>query len=152
MLPHFPDEVVETWLFEHNGQIDEFCEWPLESLRWSMIEIKTNELPFKDNGRDYQVSKNLEQLGDTRYQHDMKKHDWPMERIRAFIEQNGTWPRPILLFNNSDTSIKTYQGYPCGTPYHLMEGHKRLATLFYYMSKYELLENHKVWLSEVNGA
>ncbi|MEY8214147.1 MAG: hypothetical protein RPR97_06630, partial [Colwellia sp.] len=39
-LPNFPKIVIKTWLFEHNDQLDEFLEQPLESFIFKKSFLK----------------------------------------------------------------------------------------------------------------
>ena len=150
-LPRFPSQVIETWLWEHDSQIIDFVEFPLEKFHFRLEAMTLEELPFDDNGdgRDYQVGKNIDQLKDREYQLNMKTYNWPMQKIKTYIEQNGTWPVPPIVLKNTGGVVEKYDGYKCGIPYHLIEGHRRIAVMKFYKDDIELQPTHNIWLVSV---
>lgn len=150
ILPEFPKEVIETWFCEHNSQIDEFVQYPLERLKFSLEILRTDELPLENNGADYRVNQNINQLNDSRYQQNMEVYKWPMQNIKEYLFKYGTWPRPIIMLDNRGNLFPEFEGYPSGVPYHLMEGYRRVAVLKFYRKKAKLNNVHKVWVCSID--
>lgn len=150
LLPNFPEEVIEIWFCEHNSQVEGFAKYPLEKLKFELTIFSTNDLPLENNGADFKVAKNIEQLRNSKYQKNMKSNNWPMQRIKDYIFDNGTWPRPIIMLDNKDYLYPEHEGYPSGRPYHLMEGYRRVAVLKFYRNDANLNAIHKAWVCRAN--
>jgi hypothetical protein len=66
------------------------------------------------------------------------------EWLINFMRENQTWPLPILILENLGGNVRS----SLGQPYHLLEGHRRLAYLrsLYKASQKKMKSEHEIWL------
>jgi hypothetical protein len=67
-----------------------------------------------------------------------------MNRLAKYMEENGTWPIPPLVFDNPDGRFLSSCGLPYKEPYDLLEGHHRMAIL--YALGLHTTGSHRVWI------
>lgn len=148
ILPNFPTDVIETWLWEHSDQIEEFCSYCLDSLYFYEKCFDVNELLPIGNERNSPTFLNLRQLEDKEYQRNIQSNkDWPMSRLIFFISDNGTWPKkPIILDVTQSTEKPIINGYSVLSPWHIIEGRRRVAVLIHLRGKLDLKSRHKAWV------
>lgn len=140
-LPNMPQDVLHHWLYRNWGGIaDDYIRLGLDTLefgsapeQWSMDEV-----PIL-NCWAYHVIHGFEKDFD----YWLQKGEW----LAKYMNKYGTWPVPILLFDNYDglLSPRDYDDAP-GIPYHLLEGHRRLGFFAALKSRNGLRAAHEVWL------
>lgn len=151
LLPSFPSDVVEQWLYRHNGDfIKKFTHLPLPSFnfrlsRFSNEDFKSIRLFNRDYTYYSDAGKNL--LGDPFIRESGLGH--------AML-QKGSFPRPVIIFEGFN-SHHDYTGESFLAPFHLVEGHRRWAFL-YTMIKYAntpkipvVSEEHEVYRVTLNN-
>ncbi len=138
-FPSFPNYVIKSWLFEHNGQIDEFLELPLEQFRFIMGHITNAEVQaFNPNYKD-SIYLNLKQLEDPGYRREIEKFEYPMGTIFKYVTENKEWPgRPLILLSNTIDENLKINGFKPNRPIHILEGNRRFSIVKYYAGEIEL--------------
>lgn len=151
MLPNFPLDIIETWLWEHSDQIEEFFCYKLHLLRFSDSSFTLDELLPLSIEKNSPVFLNIRQLEDKDYQRNLQANkNWPMRRLSDYIFEKGTWPRkPIILSVKHCSETPIINGYKVLYPLHIIEGRKRLAVLIHLKDKKELRTRHKAWVGVI---
>lgn len=123
LLPNFPRDVLEDWVFRHYGDAVsdygwiglrgvrfEKCLWRTERI---LNEVRSWPGDDRTSGWTTQFRERVQ----------FQKSD-----LGAYMLQHGTWPFPILVLDNSG-SVKRPDGLALASPLHLMEGHHRYGYL-----------------------
>lgn len=149
LLPHFPREVLEDWLYRHSsdairryGWLDlrllrfEKQLWPTQRI---LSEVRAREDRcvegwkglFLDGGRDGDSLRN--------------------SKLGAFMREQGSWPiPPVVIADTSHLLPPTgFTLHPC----HLIEGHHRLAYLRAIAQMPQISERpeHEIWVVRVEN-
>lgn len=142
-FPNIPDEVILQWFFDHYQQIEEYSWIDFSKLTFNRITVLTEEIPIKNIGNDSCIEHYLYNFttGTTRKIPRFK-------RISDYFEKYGTWPIPPIYLANYYGKYQFDIGFKCGIPFHLVEGHNRLAQFIYYKNKGNtLLDTHEIYLA-----
>ncbi|WP_172249980.1 hypothetical protein [Saccharibacillus deserti] len=138
LLPHFPDCVLEHWIYRHYSDIDDYSFLDFRKMRfekefWDKDKIYSDVNSYRDNEL-------LDGLGYQLYE----RYDpsW----LQKHMLEHSTWPVPIIVFKNQDRK-RGRDGEAMGTPFHLIEGHLRMNYFreIYRREKERLLDSHPVW-------
>lgn len=153
LLPHFPPEVLEDWIYRHHGDAVRTYGWlDLRRLRFEKQTWPTERIVSQVRSRIENTVGGWAQVfaDDGREGHIHRR-----SRLGAFMLTQGTWPvAPIVLAGTSEIAAPSgVTLHPC----HLVEGHHRLAYLrgLARMSGLEPQPQHEVWtmnLKAVNDA
>ena len=143
-LPNFPKCVLEQWVYRH---FNDFCndywwlgfdgfEFELEFWSSEKIysEVKSNILDTQDFwGDELFVRKNK-----------LRLTTW----LAQYFAENKTWPTPIIVLKNN-LSLTRPNGQALAEPFHLLEGHMRLAYLRgAFRNKIEgMPKEHPIWVA-----
>ena len=100
-----------------------------------IIRNDPNWPPFHD-ARFCDDFQNVEQRAEDRY-------DW----LAKYMLEAGTWNTPIVLFENPGTAFPSDENL--NSPYHLLEGHRRLAFLNGLKRLGRALPKHWVWIARL---
>jgi len=140
LLPHFPEEVLSQWFYDHWPQIDDYAWLEYPMLRFVKAIWSSNQV--MESG----IERNSSILIDKKNFEDGVVSD-PIQRIAGSFETAGTWPvSPIFLANlRGDQSFPN--GYRCTSPYHLIEGHHRAAIFMVFFERGALVQTHQVWVA-----
>ncbi len=144
-LPNFPICVLEQWAYRHSEQFDQDYWWlgfdgltfNLES--WANSEIMrligSKMLDTQDYWGDELVIRKDK----------MRSSTW----LAQYFLTYKTWPKPIIILRNS-LALKNPDGHSLAEPYHLLEGHMRLAYLRAHIRhKIEgTPKSHGVWVAD----
>ncbi|WKB54338.1 hypothetical protein [Eleftheria terrae] len=137
LLPNFPDSVILQWFYEHGGVIEQHAGLNFPSLRFRLttFEVKELELPcLAEHPTVVQYRDYFLQGVESRR----------MKRLAQFIQQQGTWPVPPLVFDNADGGFVASWGFRYSRPFDVLEGHHRMAVL--YALGMHRRGSHEVWL------
>ena len=150
-LPQFPDDVIETWLWEHSSQIEEFTNYELNSLVFYERRFNIQELTPIGSERNSPTFLNLRQLKDTQYQKDMSSNkNWPMRRLVDYISKSGTWPRkPVILGTDFCQRKPNINKCAVLSPWHAVEGRRRIAVLIHLSEEVSLKSSHRAWVAVI---
>jgi hypothetical protein len=139
LLPHFPADALGQWFFDHWMQIgdNEWLDYP--SLRFTDICWATTEVPLETFGH--------EELLTNRVRYFRSEPDLPSRysRLLEYMTNHGTWPRPIIVLDTKCNLPDRPPWFSEG-PYHLLEGHNRVAAFRYLRGRVRLQPSHQVWL------
>ena len=137
-LPQWPKEVLVEWLHRHNRYAQKYTFLGFENLSFRCEVWPLNSIPgqkaFYHPGACYRGV--------------WVRQDWPAR----YMVKHGTWNTPVILLENPDASIQFPNGKPMKSPFHLLEGHKRLS----YLTELREIDNkaapeHRVWIATWNG-
>lgn len=139
LLPRFPEDILIQWFYDHDQQIKnhEWLNYP--SLRFDKNKWSTDKIPTENYGNAKGVKINMEH-------HFKGSRNIYTDRLVSYFEHYGTWPVPPIFLPNPDGNIKYPDGYQCGMPYHLIEGHHRMAFFFIFKEKNKLASVHDVYI------
>ena len=142
VLPQFPEEVLEQWVYRHWKGV--LCNWgwldfqamSFTKERWSTDDI-INQIKTP---HDDVVSKFSSRMNNPLFQ-----RSWLVQNM----QDNGTWPvAPIVLQYERD--LYATNGRILKAPFNLLEGHHRLG---YLKSIAEndgyLQDHHNIWLVRI---
>ena len=145
LLPNIPDDVLEQWVYEHRGGIaGKYSYWDLTALQFDLVSWSTDSIPTEHIGNESYIRELTNQAS----QEPIKNPR--LQRLDSYFAEHRTWPRPVLFLENTDGQ-HTIRGNPWyGQPYHLVEGHHRLACLIARRGRSSYLaEEHEVWVVSV---
>ncbi len=143
LVPSWPAEVIEQWIYRHYpDMVDDYgwlltecrCEFRLRAVDTSTVfsSVSTHKIASAVDSLGYQIVASLT-TGPT----------W----LQQFMLDYRTWPVPIIVLENH-AHLTGPQGEPYGSPYHLLEGHLRLAYFrALHRSGYPLQPTHDVWFA-----
>ncbi len=137
-LPHWPEEVLTEWFYRHRGHLEKYAflryeTFHFEQQTWPLAWIPGREA--FDHGDFCDKFSNIQLRAE-------KKDDW----LANHMLKHGTWNTPIVLLHNLDSEYRFPCGKPLKSPYHLLEGHRRLSFLNGLRNIDKALAEHKMWL------
>ncbi|WP_185881243.1 hypothetical protein [Cetobacterium sp. 2A] len=137
ILPNWPKEVLEEWLYRHNDQIDDYFFLQFDKFKFSLEKWNNKKIINEINS--YKMEHIIDPLG-------LQILDKPSSFLQKYIYKNGTWPSPIIILKNKK-SILVKNNEMLGNPHHLLEGHLRLGYIRnLYKNNRELNEEHLVYV------
>lgn len=140
VLPNWPKELLEEWLYRHAIDIEKytflnFRKFVFEKEIWHLKDI-----PKKEVYHDPLFFENFKNIK-TRANHD--SNDW----LAHYMLENGTWNTPIVLLKSPKGNINFLHGESLRSPFHLLEGHRRLAFLNGLKELNLAKERHELWIT-----
>ncbi|MEY8241033.1 MAG: hypothetical protein RPT25_11855 [Cycloclasticus sp.] len=145
-LPNFPKLVIQTWLFEHNEQIDEIFEQPVERFTFKKSFLSLQAILDYNPQLNSPVDKNLKQLDDSDYQQLMEDPKFPMTRIREYLNQKRVWPCcPIIMDTSKYSGDYLVKGYPLNKPFDVLEGFRRFSVIKFYIGKVDIKKSLRIY-------
>ena len=138
VLPNWPAEVLNEWLYRHHNQIGdyaflEFASFTFTREVWPLARIPGREA-YADEGT-FECFYNIEY----RLQN---PHDW----LAHFMFHQGTWNTPVILLDNGAGLYAYPDGDALKQPNQLLEGHRRLAFLNDLCRLGKALPEHPCWV------
>lgn len=144
LLPDWPEELLIEWLHRHNRCIDRYAFLGFENLRFRRETWETRRIPRSEAFFDPKLFEDFQDV-------DRRARD-PFDWLANYMMENGTWPTPVVLLENLKGAIY----FPCGeqlrSPYHLIEGHRRLSFLGGLHALRKALPAHDVWVATYQAA
>jgi len=140
VLPNWPRELLMEWLYRHANSIEKYAFLDFESFQFELKTWNRDQLPGReafDNEKfcdDFSGVAERAQLG-----------DW----LAIYMGREGTWNTPIVLLDNRTKRHRLPDGGPLKSPYHLLEGHRRLSYLVGLKKMRKAALKHKVWLVSI---
>lgn len=136
---NIPDCVLENWIHRHYSCVVSdysflnFNKMQFTKEEWSKDNI-FSLIKSYDDGM-------INNLGYQLYKRENKS--W----LQDFMLKHMTWPIPIIVLENKETSYMDDRGMKMGVPFHLLEGHLRLNYFreIYRTEKETLKDTHLIW-------
>ncbi|MGF1683792.1 hypothetical protein [Photobacterium minamisatsumaniensis] len=143
VLPNFPDDVLEQWVYRHWKGV--LCNWgwlDFQSMQFSLEEWGSEQIQSKIQTPHQDVIDKLS----GRMQNPIFQRSWLVQEM----QERGTWPvAPIVLHYERD--LPTMNGKVLKAPFNLIEGHHRLAYLKrMIVDGVDTQQTHKVWVIKIN--
>jgi hypothetical protein len=147
LLPNMPPNVLENWFYRHFANLRDYAWLDYSTLQFNQepVEWVTDEVPIQNCGvldviERYATA--FERRSGSYY--NLFHNPW----LENYMEEHGTWPQPVIFFDNYDGLIPQYdESVPIGKPYHLLEGHRRLAYFWILKRRNALIDRHQVWVA-----
>ena len=142
LLPNFPKEVIIQWFYGHPQQAHEHAWLNYQNLKFELTTWKTEEVPICNYG-------NTDAVETYSYNY-FKKGNMSnrREKLEQYFQANGTWPIAPIFLKNEFGNLKYPHGFPCGKPFHLLDGHNRMAFFLEYKRLKKLSQAHFVYIAE----
>lgn len=135
LLPNFPRDVLDQWVYEAFDCFVSLIVKGIEVDRFSFLEEKwelDRVLKINDPDNFYESGAGP------------KINTFPVNRLMKYMNQNGTWPKPIIVFDTCNSSFDNKYEYI--SSHHLLEGHCRLVYLQRMCdAKLPVCPKHSVW-------
>lgn len=139
VVSNIPDCVLENWIYRHFSCVVSgysflnFNEMRFTKEEWSKDDIFTLIKSYDDgmiNNLGYQLYK-------------CENKSW----LQDYMLKHMTWPVPIIVFENKESSYLNDRRMKMGVPFHLLEGHLRLNYFreIYRTEKETLKDIHFIW-------
>lgn len=142
-LARWPSEVLIQWPYRHADQFDKYEFLGFENFSflkecWNIEKLPGREAfdspKFCDNFKD------IERRARIRF-----PEDW----LAKYMLEHGTWNTPIVLLKNSEGTLVHPNSDRLRSPYHLLEGHRRLSFLNGLRETGKAKSEHEVWIATV---
>jgi hypothetical protein len=142
LLPNMPADVLQQWFYEHWIQFEADYGWlGFTSLTFELAELATDQVPEADFGHEELL------VSRTGFFERKSPFTPRMERVWRYMSEHGTWPRPVIVLENSRGSVPFPFGGGHGRPYHLIEGHNRVSCFRAFRRQgRHLAARHHMWL------
>lgn len=144
LLPHWPAELLIEWLHRHNTDADRYVSLGFENLRFHLETWEVEKLPGREAFFDPTFFDNFTDVE--------RRSQNPQDWLARYMMQNGTWPTPIVMLQNSAAPISLACGERLKRPYHLLEGHRRMSFLGGLRDAGKAKRSHSVWIATYVGA
>lgn len=139
-LPHFPADVLGQWFYDHWMQIGDYSWLDYKALRFKQVHWTTEQVPKDRFGHEELLSSRVQYFRNTTPLPER------FSRLLLYMERNGTWPRPIIVLD-TQSELPERPAWLARGPYHLLEGHNRVAGLRYLMGRFAIQPSHAVWIA-----
>ena len=139
-LPNFREDVLIQWFYRHYPSFQDYEFLDFQTLKFEEKPQlwRTKEIPGREAFRD-------ETLCDGRVWNFLNGKGFPY--VGDYMQEHGTWPRPIILLQVPEKCATPWGGL-LKRPYHLLEGHTRLAVFTVMRERRELLDQHQIWVAK----
>jgi hypothetical protein len=138
VLPNFPEEVLIEWFHRHPLVIKKHLFLEFDSLHFEQQLWSLDDLPGREAFESEHDHRHLVSVFDQMFKAD--------NFVARYMSDHGTWNTPILLMKNLSGKLRWPSGETFNHPYHLLEGHKRLAFLSVLRRSGKALKEHQVWI------
>ena len=138
-LPNWPDEPLREWLYRHPGCMEDYAFLGFERFQFTKEIWNLSQIPGREAFRDERFCDSFSDIEERAAQ---EPADWLARHM--LIE--GTWNTPIILLENQSGAA-----FPCSrrllkSPYHLLEGHRRLSLVQGLRRLNKARPQHPVWM------
>lgn len=142
VLPQFPDEVLEQWVYRHWKAV--LCNWgwlDFQAMQFEKQWWSTEDVLVKIHSPHQDIIKKLTR----RMSNPIFQRSWLVQRM----QDQGTWPiAPIVLECSKD--LFATNGRHLIAPYNLLEGHHRMGYLKGLVDSGQHCEKqHPVWVARL---
>lgn len=140
LLPYWPKEVLVEWLHRHNTGCDRYEHLGFENFRFCRAKWPVEKIPDRSAYWDPKHCDNFQDI------ERRARKGYPEDWLARYMLRNGTWNTPPVLLENLDGSIDFDAKEKIKAPYHLLEGHRRLAFLNGLKNIGKAGSEHDVWI------
>lgn len=140
VLPNWPPVLLGEWLHRHAGSIEKYAFLDFESFRFKLKLWKQNQVPGREAFDREKFCDDFSGVSER-----AKLGDW----LAIYMMRKGTWNTPIVLLDNRSKAHRFPDGRLLKSPYHLLEGHRRLSYLVGLRTMGQVTSEHEVWLVSV---
>jgi len=140
-LRHWPGEVLREWLHRHPNNMEDYAFFGFEKFRFRKEWWELARVPGKEAFRDERFLENFENVEQRAAEN---QHDW----LAHYMLREGTWNTPIVLFDNPHP-VRSWLKKGIRTPYHLLEGHRRLSFLLGLKRLGIAQSRHALWIVHI---
>lgn len=137
-LPNWPTEVLIEWFYRHNPQLERYSFLGFERFIFERQSWELNEIPDQDCFDNPAVWDDIV----AGFKTSPTSKDW----VAKYIFDHGTWSTPIVMLDNRCVTAGGKLVESLKGPFHLLEGHHRLAFLVTMRGKVWLKDYHDVWV------
>jgi len=136
-LTNWPEELLKEWLYRHANNMEDYSFLGFEKLRFSLETWDIDRIPGREAFRDERFCDSFQNVED-RSRDDA--YDW----LAHYMLKEGTWNTPIVLFENQSA-----REIGLKTPFHLLEGHRRLSFLQGLKRLSKARRDHRIWVARL---
>ncbi|WP_146142915.1 hypothetical protein [Halomonas sp. ND22Bw] len=145
LLPHWPEEVLVEWLYRHaGGCLADYAPLRFERFHFSLEEWPVEDIPGPEAFANPRMCENFSDIE----RRAAGPHDW----LAKYMLEHGTWNTPIVLLDNHDGGACEQTWGIIRTPWHLMEGHRRLSFLNGLRERGKAIDGHAVYVVTLQDA
>lgn len=141
LLPKFPFPVLTQWFYDHPQTVAQYDWLNFPSLNFTLETWKTDAIPTSSFGNVSCVMLYKENYFTGRAKSERT------DRLGSYFIDHGTWPVPPIILENFNAEFTFPHGFKCGTPYHLLEGHNRLAQFIGFKERNVLRQTHQLYVT-----
>ncbi|MFI5299741.1 MAG: hypothetical protein ACHREM_16770 [Polyangiales bacterium] len=145
LLPSWPEEVLIEWLHRHPNQIGHYSFLDFATFRFRLETWPRDAVPGGEAFGDPIYQRRWLDFGSNLLTERVKRRgDW----LARYMCEHGTWNTPIVLLRNDCASAMRPDDTYLGSPFHLLEGHRRLSFLNKLRVENLAGASHQVWVVE----
>lgn len=137
-LPTWPAEPLKEWLYRHAADMEDYAFLGFGGFEFELATWNIDNLPGREAFRDERFCDGFQ---DVEFRAAENPYDW----LAHYMLRVGTWNTPILLLDNRPQDGLLYEP-ELKTPYHLLEGHRRLSFLQGLKRLGKASFQHSVWV------
>lgn len=138
-LPNWPTEPLKEWLFRHADQMDDYAFLGIEGFEFELATWCVGQFPGREAFRDEGFCDSFQDVEDRAA---ADQDDW----LAHYMLKRGTWNTPIILLDNRGIREFLHEA-KLKSPYHLLEGHRRLSFLQGLKRLGKARARHSVWIA-----
>ncbi|MCE9508260.1 MAG: hypothetical protein K8R48_08135 [Alphaproteobacteria bacterium] len=142
ILPNWPAEVLKEWLYRHNTHMEEYSFLGFEKFQFQKETWDITQIPGRDAFKDEGFCDNFQSV-------DKRAASNPRDWLAHYMMREGTWNSPIILLDNKSDIYRHPNGRKLKSPYHLLEGHRRLSFLNGLIRLEKALKTHPLWIVRI---
>jgi hypothetical protein len=137
-LPNWPTEPLKEWLYRHAQNMEDYAFLGFEEFEFELETWDVDRFPGREAFRAEGFCDSFQNVEERAA---ANEHDW----LAHYMIREHTWNTPIILLDNHSTP-GFLQETRLKTPYHLLEGHRRLSFL-HGLKRLDLARpQHSVWV------
>jgi hypothetical protein len=145
MLPSWPQEVIIEWLHRHNSACSRYESLGFENFSFSKVLWPLNSIPDRSAFWDPKFCDNFKDI--ERRATQAAFPDW----LAQYMLKNGTWNTPPIFLENEGNKTLIGAVTHLKSPFHLLEGHRRVSFLNGLREIGKANAEHYVWVVKLQS-
>lgn len=138
LLPHWPTEVLIEWFHRHARSLYRYAFLRFERFRFDRQTWQLDHIPNREAFDDESFCERFMDV-ESRAEN---PHDW----LAHYMLRHGTWNTPIIMLDNPRGDFTCPGDRRLKSPFHLLEGHRRLSFLNGLRQIGKARLQHDVWI------